>query len=192
MGTTRTVRAQTGFALIEVLVASAILVAVAVGASQVAAASIRATVSARARTAATALAVQKMEQLRALVWSEVTDTDSGAVLPVSDLTTDLSTDPETAFGSGLSESPPGTLEANVPPYVDYAGADGTWIGTGRNPPRSAVYIRRWSIQALDGDPDTRVLQVLVSWSRAPGLSRLSNQRSSDDVRIVCVKARTAQ
>jgi prepilin-type N-terminal cleavage/methylation domain-containing protein len=193
METTRPDRTPTGFALIEVLAASAILVAVAVGASQVVAASIRARVEARARTAATVSAVQKMEQLRALVWSEATDMESGAVLPLSDLTTDLSTDPETAFGSGLSESPSGTLDANVPPYVDYVGADGGWIGTGNVPPPSAVYIRRWSVQALDMDPDTLVLQVRVSWSRAAaGLSWQSNQRTSDDVRIVCVKTRSAQ
>jgi hypothetical protein len=134
-----------------------------------------------------------MEQLRALVWSEGTDTDSGAVLPRSDVTTDLSTDPETASGSGLTESPPGTLDANIPPYVDYVAADGSWIGTGSSSPPSAVYIRRWSVQALDADPDARLLQVRVTWSRAPpGLSWQSNRRLSDEVRMVCVKTRTAQ
>jgi hypothetical protein len=148
-----------GSALLEVVVAAGLLVTVAVGVSQLVSRAIRASVVARSGTTTAVLAAQKMEQLRGLSWSSAADG-----LPISDLTTDLSSEPATSSGPGLARSPAGTLETNSPPYVDYVDAMGTWVGNGPSPPGTAVYARRWSVQPGATDPDTLVLQVIVTTS----------------------------
>ena len=181
-------RATQGFALAEVLVAAALLIAIAVGVSQVIAGAVRAGVSARTRTIGTALAVQRMEQLRSLTWIEITDEVSGASTPLSDLTTDLSMEPASGSGPGLQPSPANTLEDNIPPYVDYLDASGAWVGHGVTPPREAVYIRRWSVRPLEVDPgNALVLQVLVTTARDR-----SSPRLPEDVRLDSVKTRSAR
>jgi type II secretory pathway pseudopilin PulG len=153
---------EAGFTLIEVLVAAGLLVTIAVGVAEIAGRAVAASAAARARTAATLAAVQRMEQLRALVLSASADAASGSLVRVTDLTTDLSVDPASDGGPGLAPSPPATLDDNVPPYVDYLDAAGLPIGRGSTPPPSAVYIRRWAVAALPEAPDDSVvLQVLV-------------------------------
>jgi hypothetical protein len=116
--------------------------------------------SARAQTTTSVLAAQKMEQMRALAWRFV---DSGALVPASDTTTDLSQDPMAVGGAGLSASPGGTLLTNTAGYVDYLDKHGRWSGNGGSPPAAAVFIRRWNIAPLPGSaPDSLVLQVLVT------------------------------
>lgn len=182
-------RSNSGFALAEVMVAAALLVAIAVGVTQIIAQSVRASFAARTRTVATVLAMQRMEQLRALTWNEAFDAATGVLVPASDIATNLSTDPATAGGPGLAPSPQGTLDANLPPYVDYLDSAGNWVGNGAAPPRAAVYIRRWSVAALESHPDSvRVLQVLVTSSRTP--SGLPPARGfSGDAWLVSVKTR---
>lgn len=181
-----------GFALVEVMVACALLVAVAVGVSHLVAVAIRAGFVARSRTTATVLAVQKMEQLRSLKWSDVVDEASGITFPLSDFSTDLSTDPATDSGPGLSPSPDSSLDANTPPYVDYLDTAGRWVGRGTTPPSTAAYIRRWSIRPLESDPgNTLVFQVLVTTSRQPRDPAHRNVRQADEARLVCVKTRRA-
>jgi hypothetical protein len=177
-----------GFALLEVLVASGLLVAIAVGVSQIAGRAVRASVEARVRTMASVAAVQKMEQLRALTWSEVYDPSAGLFGALSDLTTDLSVEPASGAGRGLSASPSGTLDANVPPYVDYLDGTLTWLASGATPPAAAVYIRRWSVQPLAPDPgNTLLLEVVVMTGRAG-----SSAPTADDVRLASVKSRRAR
>ena len=82
---------------------------------------------------------------------------------VSDVTTDLSSEPPTGAGRGLLPSPAGTLDSNAALYADYLDAAGTWVGRGATPPGTAVYIRRWAVQPLESDPDdVLVLQVIVT------------------------------
>lgn len=170
-----------GFAIVEVMIACALLATVAASVAQIVAIATRAGLEARHRTAATVLAAQKMEQLRSLKW-----TADG-----SDLTSDLSTEPPTDGGPGLTPSPAGVLDSNMPPYVDYLDAAGQWIATGASPPRAAVYIRRWSIERLGSDPDdTLIFQVLVTTSRQPRDSTQRSVRMADETRLVCVKTRT--
>jgi hypothetical protein len=155
-----------GFALAEVMIAAGLLVAVAVGVSQVSAAAVRASHAARARTVAAVLAAQKMEQLRSLRWSRARIGTPAVSVRASDVSTDLSSDPPTGAGRGLLPSPAGTLDSNVPFYVDYLDAAGTWVGCGATPPGTAVYVRRWAVQPLESDPDDiLVLQVIVTTSR---------------------------
>ena len=160
-----------GSALVEVLVASGLLIVAATGVAPVMAHAVRASFSARAATSAAVLTAQKIEQLRSLEWGITADG-----IPMSDVTTDLSTEAANDGGPGLGASPPGTLEENMPPYVDYLDGMGTWAGHGASPPASAVYVRRWSVQPLAGDPDTLVLQAMVTTARAsPGPSAVQSR-----------------
>ena len=57
-----------GFSLAEVLISMGILTAVSLGVAQLFAVSTRANLVARGQTSTTAMAEQKMEQLRSLTW----------------------------------------------------------------------------------------------------------------------------
>jgi hypothetical protein len=182
-----------GYALVEVMLACSLLVAIAASTAHVIPMAMRATLAARTRTAATVLAAQKMEQLRSLTWRSEPVGSPPEWQAVSDTSTDLSADPPTDGGAGLSPSPAGTLEANVPPYVDYLDGSGRWVGSLDSPPPDAVYARRWSIRPLQGDPDnTVVIQVLVTASRQTGDARRLVGAMADDVLIECVKTRRAR
>jgi prepilin-type N-terminal cleavage/methylation domain-containing protein len=165
-----------GFTLIEVLVSAALLTVAALGIAQLTMLAARTTEAARARTATTMAAAQKMEQLRSLAWAR----DPGGGL-LSDTTTDLSRDPPTSSGHGLSISPSGTLDRSVDGYADYLDASGRWIGGGPSPPAGGLYVRRWAVVPLAADPQhSRVLIVFVTKS---GRDRVS------DVMMVGVKTR---
>src|SRR5690348_6892765 len=71
----RRIESSSGFSLIEVMVASAILGCAVLSIAQLAAASTRSTAGARDVSEATLLAWQKIDQLRALAW---TFDDAGA------------------------------------------------------------------------------------------------------------------
>jgi prepilin-type N-terminal cleavage/methylation domain-containing protein len=155
-------RLSSGFTLVEVIVALALLVVVTVGVVQLFGVAIQSGRSARDRTMAVALATGKMEQLRSLEWRLEADS-AGALTPRTDSSSNLSLDTVVAGGPGLSESPTGTLDANVPPYVDFLDRHGRWTGSGTSPPGNAVYVRRWAVHRLPVDPDrVVVLQVLVA------------------------------
>ena len=172
-----------GFTLVDVLVAMVIVACGVVGVAGLFVTAIHAVHAARTETSATALAVGKMEQLRALVWSfdarlpDALDTDT---------TTDLSHDPPLASGRGLLPSPPGTLDENVPGYVDYLDGDGTWVGTGAAAPPAAMFVRRWSVQPLPRQPDTvLVFQVVVIPATGARTSAMNSA-----VRLVSAETRT--
>ena len=152
-----------GFGLIEAILASALIVGLSVGVAQLVAMSADATRSAAAQTSGLSLAVQKLEQLRALGWGF--DPRDGR--PVSDLTTDLTRDPPSARGRGLRPSPPSSLSSSTIGYVDYLDAHGRWVGVGPPPPSGTVYVRRWSIEQKPPPfEDVLVLQVVVMTRRA--------------------------
>ena len=155
-----------GFALLEVLITAGLVVGIAAGASQIVAIAIRASHGARVRTMSTLLAAEKMEQLRSLAWTHTTTSSPAISISSSDVTTDLSSDPANDAGPGLLTSPAGTLQANVPSYVDYLDGDGRWLGRGAAPPTSAVYIRRWAVQPLASDPDNILVFHVVVTTRA--------------------------
>lgn len=152
---------ETGFTVIEVLVAMVIVTIVALGVAQLVTVALVAAQAARSMTTCTTLAVQKMEQLKALTWGFAAD--DVAAPPVSDTTTDLSCDPPQGGGVGLAVSPADSLDRNTAGYVDFVDATGRWVGTGTTPPASAAFVRRWSVEALPADPpDTLILQVFVT------------------------------
>lgn len=169
-----------------------LLTAVSLGVAQMFGISTRANKVARGQTSATALAAQKMEQLRSLTWGFDLE---GLGLPLSDTTSDISVYPPTQSGSGLNPSPTDSLEENTSGYVDFLDANGTWVGTGTQAPTTAVFIRRWSIQPLPTNPNnTLVLQVLVtpvSNEHARVTSEFTRTRMAGDALLTSVKTRKA-
>lgn len=149
---------EAGFSLVEVLVASAILMTGLIAVAQMFVASTHQNMEARRVTTTAVLAQQKIEQLRALAWGF---DEFG--LPVSDFGSDITVTPPTPTGGvGLQASPPNTLTSSTPGYVDYLDAYGNYAGTGSTPPANALYVRRWSIEPLPTNPNnTLVFQVLV-------------------------------
>lgn len=186
-------KSSKGFSLVEVLISMVLLTIVSLGVAQLFAVSARANFTAKGQTSTTSLAEQKLEQLRGLTWGYDTD---GQGLPVSDTTTNLAVDPQTATGTGLNPSPAGTLDANTAGYVEYLDANGAYVGTGTIVPGRAAYIRRWSIQPLATNPNnTLILQVLVT--PAVNEARRSGgdgprRRIAGDSLLTTVKTRKAQ
>jgi prepilin-type N-terminal cleavage/methylation domain-containing protein len=182
-----------GFSLVEVLVAMGLLTAVSLGVAQLFALSTRANVVAKGATSTTAMAEQKLEQLRGLTWGFDL---AGQGLPLSDTTTNLSVTPPTHDGSGLNPSPSDALEQNTAGFVDFLDGGGSWVGTGSTPPATAVYIRRWSIQPLPTNPNnTLVIQVLVTPvtnEQARVESQYTRTRMAGDALLVTVRTRKAQ
>jgi prepilin-type N-terminal cleavage/methylation domain-containing protein len=149
-----------GFTLIEVMISMMLIALVALGVGELFGVSVRATHDAKMLTSTTAMASQKMEELRGLTWGYDT---SGQMLPVTDTSTDLSTEPPSSGGEGLNPSPTDSLDTNESGYCDFLDANGTWVGNGTTAPAGAIYIRRWNIQPLPTNPNTTlVLQVLVT------------------------------
>ena len=181
-----------GFTLVEVVIAMGLLTVVSLGVAQLFAASTRANLSARSGTSTSAMAEQKMEQIRSLTWGFDT---AGQGLPVSDTTTNLTVYPMTSNGTGLNPSPADSLEQNTTGFFDFLDAAGTWVGTGATTPPTAAYVRRWSITPLPTNPNnTLVIQVLVtplSNEQARVASSFTRTRMNGDSLLVSLKTRKA-
>jgi type II secretory pathway pseudopilin PulG len=186
-------RSSRGFSLAEVLISMGILTAVSLGVAQLFAVSTRANLIARGQTSTTAMAEQKLEQLRSLTWGFDT---SGQGLPVSDTTSNLAIDPPSPTGGGLNPSPADSLEQNTPGYVDFLDPNGQYVGTGMTAPGTAAFIRRWSVRPLPTNPNnTLVLLVLVTPVANEGSRRATNgprPRMPGDAMLVSVKTRKSQ
>lgn len=184
-------KAQGGFSLLEVMIATTIMTVGVLGLAQLFALSTTSNSSAKGTTYAAVLASQKLEELRALTWGF--DTEG---LPTSDTTTNTAVSPETAAGgTGLSPSPSTALQENTVGYVDYVDQFGNKVGSGgATPSPGAVYTRRWSIEPLPTNPNnTLVIQVLVTKLRNRGTADQADvRRLPDEARVVTVKTRKAQ
>ncbi len=169
-----------------------LLTVVSMGVAQLFALSTRANLMAKGATSTTAMAEQKLEQLRGLTWGFDL---LGQGLPLSDTTTNLTVTPPLHNGSGLNPSPMDSLERNTAGFVDFLDGGGNWVGTGSTPPASAVYIRRWSIQPLPVNPNnTLVIQVLVTPVASEAMrvtSAFTRTRMAGDALVVTVRTRKA-
>ena len=176
---------DSGFTLAEICVAMALLVVAATGVGQMFGVAMRTTQGARVQTSTTVLASQKVEQLRALLWTVAADGS-----PRSDWTTDVASEPAADGGAGLTASPANSLDDNVAGYVDYLGARGDWVGAGPTPPPTARFIRRWNIRTLSENPErSLILQVLVTTVEQDRLARAPRQRLAGDALIATVLSR---
>src|SRR5919204_5784423 len=109
-----------GFSILEVVIATGIMVVAVASLGQLFALSTRRNTASKNTTFAAVLAQQKMEQLRSLTWGFDT-----LGLPTSDITTDTTVVPEKAAGgTGLSPSPTNTLRTNTIGYLDYLDKNG--------------------------------------------------------------------
>jgi prepilin-type N-terminal cleavage/methylation domain-containing protein len=184
-----------GFSLIEVLVSVALLSVVSLGVAQLFAVATKANLSSKGQTSTALLAVQRMEQLKALTWGF--DQSAAALgLPASDITTDLSQPTPTGGGAGLNPSPSNAITQDTPGYVDYLDDQGVWVGNTANAPNSA-YVRRWSITPLPTNPNnTLVFQVRVMTVRqaqAVAAATTAPTRSfGEETWLTSVKTRKAQ
>lgn len=173
------------------MVATGIMATALVALAQMFAISVKNNQNARTGSYATALAEQKMEQLRGLTYGFDT-----IGLPLTDTTTDTTLPVDTPNGGkGLTPSPANTLTTNTNGYVDYVDQFGKLLGSGITPPTATVYIRRWSIDPLPTNPNgTIVIQVMVTRSRTRGLADQagSTDRLKDEARIISIKTRKAQ
>jgi len=170
-----------GFTLVEVLVAMLVLCAAALGGVQLVALATEMMGRARADSLAASLASARMEQLRGLRF----EFDANG-LPLTDLTTNLASDPPAAGGTGLAASP-GSLAANVSGLADFVDGTGQWLGSGTATPSGAAFVRRWSVEPLDAAGDLVVLQVLV---RPVAAGSPATGRVRGEARYVTVLART--
>ncbi len=180
---------ETGSTLIEVIVAMLITVTALVSMAQLFAVSTGSNLAARNNTFSTVLAEQKLEQIRSLTWGF-----DPQGLPLSDFTTDTSVMPEAPGGTGLQPSPGSALQENTVGYVDHVTANGDIVGNGTQPPATAVYTRRWSIEPLPTNPNnTLIIQVLVTPNRNRGQADQGNVgRLVDEARVITIKTRKAQ
>jgi prepilin-type N-terminal cleavage/methylation domain-containing protein len=156
-------RAHDGFTLVEVLMALLLLAGVLLSWATVSMVSERTAERAHETALATALASQKLEQLRALAMGAAPD---GSTL--DDIASDVAAwPPAPSGGAGLALSPAGALASNTAGFVDYLDSAGAWVGKGSVAPAAGTFARRWSIEPADPSaPDTLVMRAGV-WRRAP-------------------------
>lgn len=141
-----------GFSLLEVLVATSILVVGVAALAQLLVLARSANARAQQTTAATVLAQQKIEDL----------------VPA-------------AAAGGLAASPQGTLTASIAGYCDFVDRTGRVLDGGPPAPVGSAYVRRWQVDPLPNSPrHTWILQVHVtgvrnaaaSGARLPGDARV--------------------
>jgi hypothetical protein len=173
-----------GFSLVEALIAIALLTLVAWGVVQLVLSARRSVETARRVTVGSALAGEKLEQLRSLVFAY-----DAAGVPLTDLDTDLTVVPEVPGGGvGLQPSPADALQRNIDGYCDFLDGSGDAIAGGLPLP-AAAFVRRWSIRPLAAAPgDAQVIQVRVLDA---GAARRSG-RGGSDVSTTTVQARWAK
>jgi type II secretory pathway pseudopilin PulG len=181
---------QSGFSLLETLVATVLLAGGVLATAQMFILAARGNQSANRSTYTATLAQEKMEQLRSLTWGF-----DQAGLPVQDYVSNTAVDPPLDNGVGLTPSPDNSLSANVDGYVDYIDRDGVSLGGGAQVPDGTIYIRRWSVEPLPTNPNnTLILQVLVfarNDRENDGNGAVLN-RVRDEARLVTVKTRKSR
>lgn len=181
---------ESGFSLVETLVASVILATALVSLAQLFGIATHANATAKNGGMTMILAEQKMEQLRGLTWGF-----DAVGVPLTDTTTDTARVPEAAAGgTGLSPSPTNTLQASTDGYVDYLDSGGRSLGGGTAVPMNTAYIRRWMVEPLPTNPNnTLILQVLVTRRTDRGVADAGSvARMPDEARLISVKTRKTQ
>ncbi len=175
-----------GFSLLEALFAVTLL---AVGVGSVAHLSIlsgQAVRAARQADTLQRLAREKLEQLRALAFGR----DEGGV-DITDSSSDLTQTPQApAGGPGLTTSVGDPLLSNVAGFCDFLDVHGRWLASGTSAPVGAAWVRRWSVQALTGLPDTLLLQVVVLPAHIVGAAdTVAVARNASSAWLVDIRAR---
>lgn len=186
----RRAEAESGFTLVETLVATTMLAVALTALAELFVISVKNNAVAKNGTFTSVLASQKMEQLRGLTFGfDVLG------LPITDTTTDTAVSPEAPTGgTGLAPSPSNTLREGTDGYVDYVDRNGLTLGGGTVVPDNTAYIRRWFVEPLPTNPNnTLIIQVLVTRSRNRGVADAGSvARAPEEARLITVKTRKAQ
>lgn len=180
---------EAGFTLVETLVATLVLAGGVMAVAYLALASARVQATARQNSVVAMLAREKLEQLRAMAW-----TSDAALVPISDWSSDITTQPEMATGGpGLGLSPAGSLVSNVSGFCDFADGNGRWVGGGTAPPPGATWVRRWSVRAMAELVDTLALEVVIVPAQERDASAgASLMRPIAGARLLAVRTRRAR
>ena len=175
-----------GSTLIEALVATLILTTGLLAMAELVRVAAATNDAAKHGTLAGILAEQKIEQLRSLAWEFDA---SGAA--VGDVSTDTTVLPEAPSGGTGLQASPQSLQQNTPGFVDHLDGGGQIVGRSAQPPTSAVYTRRWSIEPMPTSAGPAVLiQVLVTGIRNRGRAdQGSVARLPGEARLVTLKVR---
>lgn len=183
-------RAGPGFTLIEAVVALGLVALALASLAPVLARSARLLADARDETQAVYAAASRLHVIRALAW----DADATTGGPRSDLVADLSAEPPSATGSGLSPGSTTALLSDVPGFADLLDRHGAPLGPAASAAPAAVYTRRWTIRSLSPSlgPDLLAAVVVV---RSLAAERRDGARSSivrrpGDAWLFTVRART--
>lgn len=133
-----------GFSLLEALIATTLMAGAVASLARLSQVAIGANQRAQATTAATLLAVQKMEELQGISWF----VDGHGVLQDA---VELTPSPDTA------------LDVDTPGYCDYFDGRSRVVGGGAGSPAGAAYVRRWAVRPLSAGPTgSLVIQVRVT------------------------------
>lgn len=147
---------ERGTSLLEVMIASAILVTLMAGLMSMMGLAIRTTENQghlAART--TEYAQDKMEQLLALAFTDsVSDTRT---FPAA-----------TSGGSGLAIGGSADPDSPVDLYVDYLDENGSLLSSAGGPPSGWFYKRVWKIEYVSGSTTLKKITVATSTSRGFG------------------------
>jgi len=128
-----------GFTLIEVTVATGLLVTIALGSAQLFVLAIRQNVAAKQQLMMSTLAADKVEELSA-------SAAAGAVTP----------------------SPADALDRSVDGFVDFADGTGMAIAAGAGVPDGAMYVRRWLVTPLSPYGNSALVLVVRVTRTRPG------------------------
>jgi hypothetical protein len=181
-------RSDAGSSMVEVLVALTLLVLVSLGAAQLSVVSSRVVLALRHGTVASSLALQKLEQLRALTWAVG---DDGSFQ--TDVQTDVSRDPAVYGGAGAA-APAGSLVEDRDGYVDFLDARGRWVAAGGFPPPGAAFTRRWALELLAASGgEYQVLRVLVTpAAHATRTAATAGAVLGTDAALVAIRSRSGR
>jgi prepilin-type N-terminal cleavage/methylation domain-containing protein len=158
--------ADRGFSLLELLVATTLVVIGMTALAQLFGVAIQANARGRAMTVSVLFARQKLEEVVAAFAQQDQN------------------------GSTLGASPAGSLDRNTTGFSDYLDRSGQSLGGGATVPSGAEYLRRWSVEPLPGYEDTaRVLQVLTTHIRGAGDVTSDVTRWPETARLMTVRTR---
>jgi type II secretory pathway pseudopilin PulG len=178
-----------GFTLVEAMVALGLVALALASLAPVLARSARLLAEARDETQAVHAAASRIHLIRGLAW----DTDP-AGSPRSDLVSDLSSDPPSAAGTGLSAGPLAALISDVPGFADLLDRHAAPLGPAGATAPTAAYVRRWTIRHLPASlgPDLVAAAVVVRPLASERLdaARPSIARRPGDVWLFTVRARS--
>lgn len=183
-------RAGPGFTLIEAVVALGLVALALASLAPVLVQSARLLADARDETQAALAAASRLHMIRALAW----EADSTTGLPRSDLVSDLSEEPPSATGTGLSPGSTTALLSDVSGFADLLDHHGAPLGPAAAAAPTAAYTRRWTIRSLSPSlgPDLLAAVVVVRPLAAERRERARRSivRRPGDAWLFTVRARS--